>query len=62
MLPEGTPGKYTVWAVRDGKKEANQSCATLAEVQALKAEWEAAGYAVKVVEANGQETETPGAR
>jgi hypothetical protein len=55
MLPEGTPGKYTVWAVRDGKNQVYQGCATLNEVQALKAEWEAIGYVVKVVEgANGQ--------
>jgi hypothetical protein len=43
-------GKYTVWAIRNRKKEVSQTCATLAEVRKLKAEWEALGYVVEVLE------------
>ena len=50
MTLEGTLGKYTVWAIRNGKKEVSQNCAALDEALALKAEWELIGYAVKIVE------------
>ena len=45
-----TIGRYTVWAIRAGKKEASQTCNTMEEAQKLKAEWEALGYVAEVVE------------
>lgn len=50
MLPEGTYGKYTVIATRDGKVVKNEPRSTAAQAAALRAKWEAEGFAVEVKE------------
>jgi hypothetical protein len=50
-------GKYTVWATRKGKKVVSQRCATMADVIGLKADWEAFGYEVQVIESERSASE-----
>lgn len=48
MLPEGTPGKYTVVATLEGKMVKMESRSTAETAAALRAKWEAEGFVVEV--------------
>ena len=48
MLPEGTYGKYTIIALRDGKVVKSEPRSTAPEAAALRAKWEAEGFDVEV--------------
>ena len=50
MIPEGTPGKYTLFATRGGKLARTESRATRTAAEALRREWEKAGYEVQIIE------------
>ena len=48
ILPEGTPGKYTVVATLAGKMVKTESRSTAEAAAALRAKWEAEGFVVEV--------------
>lgn len=50
MLPEGTPGKYILLALLNGKPAKEDTRSTLGEMRALRKQWEAEGYTVVVEE------------
>ena len=50
MIPEGTPGKYTLFATRGGKLAFRESRTTRAAAETLRAQLEKAGYEVQIVE------------
>jgi len=51
MIPEGTPGKYTVQRYQpDGKYVSGEGVGTIAEALKLKARYERDGYRVDIIE------------
>ena len=50
MLPEGTPGKYILVALFNGRLVKSDCCPTREEVAALTAKWEIEGWTVAVEE------------
>jgi hypothetical protein len=50
MIREGDPGRFTVWAKRDGVETIYSVCRTKEEARSAKDEYEAAGYQVEIIE------------